>query len=345
MFSEDYKNFLLQSIPTARIAGSGEILCRCQECPDSRDYRNAHMYISIPKDENSISYFYCHKCHCSGVVTHRTLIKWGIYNDAIAGELIRHNIIAFKNPLNKKYDTRIVYKLRNSRITVDDISYAKLSYVNDRLGLSLNFREALSKKLVLNINDVLGENGISEYTRHGTIITQLNDHYLGFISLDNAFINLRKFDNAEVYKSIDRRYINYNIFDKQDNTERFYTMPNVIDLSLPRRIQIHIAEGPFDVLSVYYNLRRDDNCIYTAVSGSGYKGLLKHFINVMKLPYLEVHIYPDNDKYGDRHVMEDIAGFLKPVGIPLYVHRNLYPGEKDFGVRLDHIKESIERMV
>ena len=48
-----YKNYLLNSIPGAKVVSGGrEILCRCRECPDSTDPNHAHFYISIPYDSD-----------------------------------------------------------------------------------------------------------------------------------------------------------------------------------------------------------------------------------------------------------------------------------------------------
>ena len=110
--------------------------------------------------------------------------------------------------------------------------------------------------------------------------------FLGFISIDNAFLNMRRLcDSGKVYESIDKRYINYKIFDKFDTSERFYTIPTAIDTLCPNRIKIHIAEGPFDILSILYNLNNGilKNNIYGACTGSGYMGLLRFILLNMKI--------------------------------------------------------------
>ena len=85
-----------------------------------------------------------------------------------------------------------------------------------------------------------------------------------------------------------------------------------------------------------------DRCIYSAVGGSGYKGLINFFIHLLKIPNLEIHVYPDNDQ--SRYTMIDISTFLKPFNYPFYIHRNISPGEKDFGVSSGRIIEVIERV-
>jgi hypothetical protein len=152
-------------------------------------------------------------------------------------------------------------------------------------------------------------------------------------------------DEGKVYKSIDKRYINYKLFDKFDTSERFYTIPTRLDLTKPERIKINIAEGPFDILSIYKNIRKEEPGIYSSVAGSNYIGLCLYFLETFKLPYVEFHIYPDNDKYGSNEVMNKISYTLKDIGAPIYIHRNLYDGQKDFGVSPDKIKESIYRLL
>ena len=77
MNSDAYREFLLKSIPTAVSASGGkEVNCRCLFCPDSRDPKSKHMYISIPQSDSEPSLYNCYKCHNSGIVTYKKLIEW-----------------------------------------------------------------------------------------------------------------------------------------------------------------------------------------------------------------------------------------------------------------------------
>lgn len=339
-FSEKYIAFLLHNLPAAKpAAGRSEVVCKCKYCADSRDPRHGHMYISIPSTESDPSFHYCQKCHTGGIVDSRKLIEWGIYDPEIASVLGTINKAAAAMGKTVGYD-RVVYDFMNYAYDRES-AQLKAKYINDRLSLNLTIDEMLQEKVVFNLGEALYTNRINTYTRHANIIKQISDNFVGFLSFDNNFVNFRKCTNNPVYQSIDKRYINYNIHDKKDNTEKFYVMPGMHDLSIPTRIPVHVAEGPFDILSIKYNLRKKANGIYAAISGSAYKGLLIHLINTLKMYYIEVHVYPDNDEHGDDHVMNDIKTFLKPYMIPMYVHRNIYPGQKDFGVSLDKIKEVI----
>ena len=140
--SNYYGEFLKSQIPTARYASGGkEILCRCFYCPDSADMSSAHFYIQIPQNKNQVSKFYCHKCHSSGYVTHKTLIQWGIYDDNVAMYLTEHNKVTLSNRNNIRLINRSIYNINNDYINPDDLSASKLRYINNRLGLNLSYQD------------------------------------------------------------------------------------------------------------------------------------------------------------------------------------------------------------
>ena len=193
--------------------------------------------------------------------------------------------------------------------------------------------------------DLLEENKIQKFTREHNVLNDLDREFIGFLSKDNAFLNMRRTcPEGRVYSSIDKRYVNYKIFEKMDTTQRFYTIPTIINLNSPERIKLHIAEGPFDILSIYLNCRRMEPGIYTSIAGSNYIGLILYFLIEMKLPYIELHLYPDNDKLGSMDRMKSIARKIPDRSIPIYIHKNNFEGEKDFGVPLNRIMENTMRI-
>lgn len=344
---DQYRKFLLSNIPSATIASGGRFInCRCFNCPDSSDPRSKHFYIHIPENDNDPSWYYCHKCHCSGIVTHKTLIEWGIYNEQFGLYLNQLNKKAKNNPKNNKYYDRIVYNIQNTFITQDDVSVYKLNYINQRLGTQFTFKDLLDLKIVLNLNDILKANKIQSLTRDPKVVSQLDANFMGFLSIDNAFLNMRRVcEPGKLIHSIDKRYINYKLIDKFDTTKRFYTVPTSVNLNTTEPIKIHITEGPFDILSIYQNLRKRENGIYTSVAGSNYNNLILYFLETFKLPYTEFHLYPDNDKFGSNKVMERIAKvFYNPLRSNIFIHRNRYPNQKDFGVSMDKIDEYITQI-
>lgn len=340
-----YKEFLLANIkPWAKEASGGRmIICRCFYCSDSKHQNHGHFYISIPQNGKEPSLFYCQKCKTGGVVTQAKLLEWGTYDPDIAVEITQYNAKVMALPENRVYKDSTIYKIYNDTIPSDKLSQYKLNYINQRIGSSLSFTDCINLKIVLNLNELIQRNHLN-ITRDPNIINQLDSGFLGFLSYDNAFLNMRNLDILkDIYKGIDMRYVNYNIFGKYDNTKRFYTIPTNIDLLDPRPLQLHIAEGPFDILSIYTNLRTNhDRCIFSSIGGSGYLGLLRIFICELKCPNLEIHIYPDNDV--SRSYILDIINFLSSFKYTFYIHRNVYSGEKDFGVPINRIAETIDKI-
>lgn len=336
---DKYKEFLLSKIPSAKLVSGGrEINCRCMYCSDSKNPRKGHFYISIPNGDEP-SKFNCFKCSSSGWVTTKKLIEWGIYDPEIGMELNSHNKKVMKSPYymsNMRYNS---FNIKYDNITDDRLTRYKLDYVNKRLGTSLTYDDCIREKIVLNIKDILRRNPI-KLTRSESIIECIDSSFIGFLSYDNAKINLRNLGINQLPNSIDKRYINYNVVEKEDSTQSFYCIPNSVNLANPDPIKVHIAEGPFDILSIYHNIRKDlYQSLYISVTGKGYKGIIRFCLMTLGLINVEFHIYPDMDI--ENYVMDDIAELLYPYQTRLYVHRNLYPGEKDFGVPISKINESV----
>ena len=340
---DEYKNYLLSAIPGAKIASGGKLInCRCRECADGKSATSKHFYISIPYDTEEPSMYYCHKCNCKGYVDHKKLIAWGIYNQEIAIALTKYNEEIFKNPRASKYSSNQVYQVRHTYTTDDNKSEEKRQYLVRRLGYELNFTDLNNLKIILNLNDFLQENNIDKITRNQNVVNDLDREFIGFLSIDNAYFNMRRTcEEGLVYKEIDKRYVNYNIFNKMNTNQRFYTIPTVVNLNSYKRIKLHISEGPMDILSIYLNLRNKEEGIYTSIAGNNYINIILYFLIDLKLPYLEIHLYPDNDKYGTLDRMKYIKSLIPDPTIPVIVHKNIFPGEKDFGVPKNKITESI----
>ena len=300
------------------------------------------VYIHIPQDKDDAPTFHCFKCQTSGLITSKTLIEWGVYNPEIGNETDKIIKNASKNNKFKGYNS-IRYPFYNC-VYNTDLAYKKLEYIKNRIGIELSIEECMRQKIILNLKDVLDYpyNGINQYTRHPNIVQSLNDNFVGFLSLDNNFINLRRIcEEGILYKGIDKRYVVYNIHNKIENTEKMYIMPITLNLTKPEKVQIHIAEGPFDILSIKYNLRRNEEGIFAAITGSGYLGFIIHLIINYEIFFFDLHVYPDNDELGSDNMMNKIKDFIKPYGADLYIHRNTMIGEKDFGVPINKIKETI----
>lgn len=343
MKSSDFISMMMRFPDARRAQGDRWITVRCRYCGDSLNPNSRHMGVKVPQN-NEVPFFNCFKCHTSGPVTLNTLLKWGLDDSDGLVEYGDYLSTVSKLPQNKKILNTNSYKLRNSNITKCRTSEIKLNYINSRLGLSLNYDDLMSKKIVLNLNDLLYSNNINELTRDPNIVRQLDKGFIGFISQDNAFVNMRRLvSENKVDKSISKRYINYNIFNKFDNTLRYYTIPTKIDMTIPKKVKIYIAEGPFDILSIYYNLIHDhEHSIFTSILGSSYMQVVQFFLVDIKIPYVEFHIFVDNDIPDE--MIYPIAQALYYFNIELYIHRNRFQGEKDYGVPKERIIDDMYTM-
>ena len=342
-----YQQYLLQKLPLAKPASGGKFVhCRCQECGDSIHATSKHMYIYIPWQNDSVSWYYCHKCKCSGYMNHTKLIEWGIYDKQIAQDLNEYNAIIFKNQsFFNKYSSNRTFQVFLDNYDHQKETKYKLKYIEERIGIPFTLKDLSSLKIVLRLTDLLSENRIYQYTRHKNIVSQLSEFFIGFLSVDNAFLNMRRVvEEGIVYQGIDKRYVNYQIFDKENTSQRFYTIPTRLNLNIPQRIKLHISEGPFDILSVYFNVTNQESGIYTCVAGSNYISVILYFLIEKRLPMLELHIYPDNDQYGSILEMKKLKERIPDPTIPIYIHRNLMYGEKDFGVPKNRIQIGTERI-
>ena len=343
-------DYLLRNLRGAHIVSGGrEINCNCPICGESDTVRRSnrkggHFYISIPVNDDEPIFYNCKRaiCQAGGIVTHQKLIEWSLPIDQeVSIDITQYNNKIFKQAKNFKYKDKLVYILKNN-IFDNDLARIKLQYINSRLGLNLTYKDLIDNKIVLNVNDIFKINGITEFTRHENILQQFNDNFIGFISNDNAFINFRRLvDEGKVYETIDYKYVKYNIFGKVDNSTSFYSIPTNIDISKP--INLRVAEGPFDILSIKYNLVKSDfNEVYVSVQGSNYLGCIKWYLLNIASPLIDIHVYIDSD-IEDSYIDYMTYELSKLMVYRVYLHRNLIG--KDMGVKLSNIKESVIQIV
>lgn len=340
MNSNEYREFLLRNMYGAKPAAGGrEVVCKCHYCPDDGDHY--HMNISIPQSEGELSYFNCFKCHTGGAVTYRRLIQWGIIDPEWNEILTNHNrVAAGLNPAAANELEDFIFNTQPYN-ALTEVSLLKMKYINDRLGTNLTIQDAIDNNIILDLGYTLNSNRIYKYTRDIRVMQALSDNFLGFLSYDRNFVNLRRLiPEGNMHESVDKKYINYNIRGRKNNTLKFIMFPTY--LNLYELIKVHIAEGPFDALSIKYNLRGNQpNDLYCAVTGNAYKGLIKYLITGLGIMNMELHLYIDSDNAGI-YFLKDLLESLSMYRDPIYIHRNQIG--KDMGVRPEEIQESIERI-
>ena len=313
---------------------------RCPFCGDSRNLSHAHMSVMIDVDSDAPMVFRCLKCDTKGLFTESVLDE---LNLAISNELVTKLKVYNKKSMK-------IHNLSNhdcEKFTVplyQDIyqNKLKLEYVNNRLGTEINFTKAKELKMVINVFDFMSHNGIESITGLSySMMKTLHENYVGFLSTNNNCIVFRDITGNQKY-----RYFKVVLNDKNLNQDTFYSTPNSISLMYTNDIHIHIAEGIFDIISIQENLvKTKEKHYFYASCGFGSITILRYLIHHGINTGLNVHIYSDNDKSDKDHKKyldynKHITNWIDSISI----HRNLFPNEKDYGVKIEKILDSSRKI-
>lgn len=332
------KQYLLQVLNNPAVVSGGiEIACSCTFCGEQR----RKLYIGPFDSSNDPIQYNCFKCGISGNLDQQFLDEYGVSVQIDQNILKSNKSEPYKS---KGIDKDIYHNINWFHITDNELSRYKLKYINDRLGTQLTYQDCIDNKIILNLNDILQLNYITNLTRHQDIVNQLNMYFIGFLSRSNSSLNMRSMisgTNVEnkIHESLRQKYINYKLFSTTANND-FYILPNTIDTS--KHLNVYIAEGPFDVLGIKYNLiKRNDNCIYIAGRGKAYEKALLWIVKTLAPYDMEVHYFPDKDVPDNKLKIVDS---FKPYGYTFYIHRNVYGNEKDYGVPENRIVDKVWRV-
>ena len=333
---EALKQYLIDNFRAKPASGGREVVKRCHLCGDSRDPSDAHMYIGLRPD-GKIAYN-CFKCNSGGIVTRQFLKDLACYDE---------NLIMMCETQNKSSgDSKGAYSGKvgsiNFRklllpISTNEFAMKKLDYISRRLGVQFNAQDAARFKIILNLKDFLDINGITKYTRHPDMVDALDKFFIGFLSMDNRYVMMRRLvPEGKLPKFIDFRYVNYDISGSNTQGIKYYAVPNIVDITRP--MEIHMAEGAFDILSAYlFVAPMGVNAAFIAIGGKAYENAVKFLLTQYGFMGFILHLYADADV--DDRMFVKIKNMLAPFNIPVYIHRNRMPGEKDFGVSMDKIQE------
>jgi len=332
---------LLKTLPVYFTNSAGiQHTIRCPYCGDSKNQSHGHFSIKIDIDnDNEPMLFRCFKCDVSGILTNDVLEEIGI---DVSNDMA--NTIGKFNKSTTKSQPGIITKPLDYNVPIYSDTYInrrKLIYLNDRLGLNLTYGDCNRIKCILNFYDFIKLNNI-EYLPDikSTKIDLLNNNYIGFLSCNNNMIVFRN-----IYNDKYRRYEKVKLNNRVINPNSFYIIPNTFNMLYTDDMHIHIAEGIMDILSIYYNLKdKDDyNNFYFASCGFGSNVIIKYALSIGLNTNLIVHLYSDNDKTNADHLK--YLNKIRNSGLvwikKLIVHRNIYNGEKDYGVPKSNIDDSI----
>lgn len=347
LIGDAFINMIQRFRPEAKPASNRtEIIIKCPFCGDS-DGRHNHCYISVPQNERELSLYDCKRAVCGahGILTETVLRKIGCYEPEFLIALTQHNSAVMKLPTYQRIKDIDIFPLANHYITDNKFSLIKLKYINERLGINLTYDDLLKLKIFLNLNDVLELNRLP-ITREEYVVQQLNSHFIGFISFDNSFANMRQVFSKNILPQINYKYINYRLADKIDESKNYYTIPSHIDLSNPMPVNIHVAEGVFDILGIYFHICKENNMqnIYITAGGKSYNQALEFALEQSGAINYNLHIYPDND-VNDNQLNWLVLRHIKLLPGNIYIHRNKYPNTKDYGVPANQIHDSVYQVM
>lgn len=321
------------SMKYAHKTSVNQIALRCPLCGDSKkDKTKTRFYVLIDKNNDTPILYHCFNCDESGIITPAVLRSAGVNDLKLNSELLNYNKLVKKNIRKTIGIKNNYFNYKVPKIKDIEINKIKKEYIENRLGLFFSYEELENLKVVFSLLDFLKINKINELNVNKGRAVLLENDYVGFLSTKNNLITYRDITNNNKL-----RYDKYPVITDIDNSEKFYTIPNTIDILSPDPIIINIAEGTFDILGVYYHIMNKslDNMIYVAACGSGFLSVLQHFItsgivgnNVI------VNIFSDSDKNINFYnkVIDSISPFVGEINI---FYNEL---EKDYGVHKDKIR-------
>ena len=337
----DIKQIVLDHIKTLPVcipnSAQTNWVTRCPYCSDSHNRLHGHFSIKIDTNSDSIIVFRCFRCNESGILTSQVMEDIGAplsIEDAKALDALNRpsnkSTYARQRPLN--YKVPVIINPIDNKI--------KLDYLNNRLGIEFTSEMIQESKIILSIMDFFTENKIKIPDHiNPRLIKLIEENYIGFLSANNNKITFRRIiDNDQL-----NRYIKLSIDPYNTSPNNFYSLKNPgIDLLYNHPIHVHVAEGTFDILSIKYNLIHDPSQMHLFFASCGYNfgTIIKWLIYMGINTDLYIHLYSDNDK-SDKDDIKILNSGINQYWIDhAYIHRNMYPDEKDFGVPANRIKES-----
>ena len=335
----------LQTLPVCKPTSTRRNwVVRCPYCGDSKTINHGHFSILIDTMSDAPLLYRCFKCNDSGIITPQVLEDLGLYANQ---EFIRD-----LNLMNRTSTNGVYFKDRPKTFRVpkftDCLENAKkLDYINRRLGLELTYEDCTQYKIVLSLVEFMRENHIrvgdaldgSSINLPMRSIQELDTHYVGFLSSNNNKITLRDYTPDQC--GFFGRYYKVTIdpFNQSPNT--FSGLVIQFDQLYTGDIDVHIAEGTFDIISALRNLphRESENSLFFASCGYGFGTIIKYLVYMGVTTDINLHIYSDADKSDNDHRKALTKGLSKIWLDKVHVHRNGFSGEKDFGVPKDRIQE------
>lgn len=287
---------------------------RCPICGDSqKNPKDAHCYIKCSYDPNEPLLFNCFKCNAGGRVTGSFLRKLGINSDLIgAVDNWRYNKIWSM----KKVDIDII-------TGTPLLTSPQARYIENRLGSGFTESDYDRFRIIWDMNTIYPY--ITNQRVKNTMPNNMNS--VSFLSDDKSVMLTRYFDDYG------DRWRKIKLFPSENRA--FYTIKSTLDLFTKDVIEVNIAEGIMDVLSIYRNFNNVENSVFIATLGSDYIGGIDYAISKGLIGYnVIIKIYVDNDI--DMKILKMKLKKYKWLFYHIHIYENIK--SKDVGVKIDKIK-------
>lgn len=285
---------------------------RCPICGDSQKNPNdAHCYIKCSNDPTEPLLYICFKCNSSGVVGKYFLSRLGLPERVI-------NMVT-----NQKYNKIGSTKVKDVNIITGTpiMDSPQVRYIEERLGKGFTYDDLDKFKIIWDMKSLY------DYVPNQRVKNTLPNNYdtISFLSDDKSMVLSRTFEEGK-----ESQWRKIKLF---NSPKSFYTIKVTLDLFTRDPIIVNIAEGIFDILSVYKNFSTQ-NDVYIATLGSDYVSAIDYAIskgfvgsNVM------VKVYIDNG-IDERSLKEHLKRYRWMFN-SIHVYGNLK--SKDVGVPIDKI--------
>lgn len=329
----------LLTLPVCNVnSAKTEYTVRCPYCGDSRNSDHGHFSIHVDVDSDDPIMYRCLKCDVSGILNNNVLDELQLDIPVDIHDQLRNfnRKIIKKNKYVNNNNESFIVPMYKSTISNEK----KLLYINTRLDTQFDYIQSHDLKVVFDLFEFLKFNEIKSIP--GMNFNQLqilNDYYVGWLSTNNNCITFRRIVDSNKLK----RYIKVIINPSNINGNTFYSIPNKIDLMYTNKINIHIAEGIFDITSVFANLQEMnlENNYFYASCGFGFLTIIRYLIYNGINTGLNIHIYSDNDKTDQDHInylfrKSNVSSWSDHI----YIHRNQFDHQKDYGVPKELIIDS-----
>lgn len=289
---------------------------RCPFCGDSeKDLRDAHLYLKCDYDNpNEPIQYYCFlvNCNAHGSVNKYFMHKLGI-KSKVEDEL-----------QSQRYSKLFALKETNIDILTGEpiLDSLQVKYIEKRLGIGLTYEDYDKFKIIWDMNSII------PYVADKKTMNILpnNIDSISLLSDDKSTIISRGFNDKDNWRKIPLLNTDNRIF---------YTIKTVFNLFTDDIITVNIAEGIFDILSIYKNFNDGINSAFIATLGPDYEAAINYAI-IKGLIGLNVIVKIYIDQEIDHNVLKDQLKKYRYYFKNIYIYRNIK--YKDVGVLLKDIE-------